>query len=193
MKKMIFATGNSHKIREVRELLKTATNEIDIVGLAELGYHDDIPETGETLTENAIIKAQTIYTKFGVPVFAEDTGLEVEALDGDPGIYSARYAGENKDSRANMNLLLKNLKSMKSRRAQFRTVIAYRTHQGVQTFEGIVKGEILEAPEGHEGFGYDPVFRPDGFAHSFGLLPLSIKSRISHRAKAWQRFIQSLR
>ena len=189
--KMIFATGNANKVIEVRELIKSS-KDLDIIGLAELGYFEDIPETGKTLTENAIIKAQTIYDKFGVSVFAEDTGLEVEALDGAPGIHSARYAGEDKKSQDNIKLLLENLKSAKSRRAQFRTVIAYRTHNEVQTFEGVVSGQILKTPEGQGGFGYDPVFRPDGLAHSFGMLPLWIKSRISHRAKAWRKFIRTL-
>ena len=189
--KMIFATGNDNKVTEVRALMR-ASGGLDIIGLSELGYHEDIPETGETLTENAIIKAETIYEKYGVAVFAEDTGLEVEALNGAPGVFSARYAGESKNSNDNIELLLRNMVNQTNRRAQFRTVIAYRTHEGVTTFEGAVTGQIIEKVEGNGGFGYDPVFRPDGLAHSFGILPLWIKSRISHRAKAWRKFSKSL-
>lgn len=180
--RIVFATNNSHKLDEIRNILGSS---FDVMSLNELGCHDDIPETGTTLEENARQKAQYIYDKYHCNVFADDTGLEVNALGGEPGVYSARYAGgEGHDSEANMTKLLKNLEGEDNRKAQFRTVIALILDGKTSLFDGIVKGEIIKERRGGEGFGYDPIFQPEGYDKTFAELGNDIKNTISHRAKA---------
>lgn len=180
--RIVFATNNSHKLDEIRNILGSS---FEVMSLNELGCHDDIPETGTTLEENARLKAQYIYDKYHCNVFADDTGLEVDALGGEPGVYSARYAGgEGHDSEANMTKLLKNLEGEDNRKAQFRTVIALILDGKTSLFDGIVKGEIIKERRGGEGFGYDPIFQPEGYDKTFAELGNDIKNTISHRAKA---------
>lgn len=180
--RIVFATNNSHKLDEIRNILGSS---FEVMSLNELGCHDDIPETGTTLEENARQKAQYIYDKYHCNVFADDTGLEVDALGGKPGVYSARYAGgEGHDSEANMTKLLKNLEGETNRKAQFRTVIALILDGKTSLFDGIVKGEIIKERRGGEGFGYDPIFQPEGYDKTFAELGNDIKNTISHRAKA---------
>ena len=180
--KLVFATNNRHKLDEVRAIVG---DNIDILSLNDIDCHDDIPETAETLQGNALIKARHIYNKYGVNCFADDTGLEVEALNGAPGVYSARYAGESNDSQANMNKLLQNLTGKNNRNAQFRTVIALIIDGEEKLFNGIVKGTITEEKRGDSGFGYDPIFIADEYP---GLTLADIteeqKNDISHRGKA---------
>lgn len=180
--RIVFATNNSHKLDEIRNILGSS---FEVMSLNELECHDDIPETGTTLEENARQKAQYIYDKYHCNVFADDTGLEVDALGGEPGVYSARYAGgEGHDSEANMTKLLKNLEGEDNRKAQFRTVIALILDGKTSLFDGIVKGEIIKERRGGEGFGYDPIFQPEGYDKTFAELGNDIKNTISHRAKA---------
>lgn len=180
--RIVFATNNSHKLDEIRNILGSS---FEVMSLNELGCHDHIPETGTTLEENARQKAQYIYDKYHCNVFADDTGLEVDALGGEPGVYSARYAGgEGHDSEANMTKLLKNLEGEDNRKAQFRTVIALILDGKTSLFDGIVKGEIIKERRGGEGFGYDPIFQPEGYDKTFAELGNDIKNTISHRAKA---------
>ncbi len=180
--RIVFATNNSHKLDEIRNILGSS---FEVMSLNELGCHDDIPETGTTLEENARQKAQYIYDKYHCNVFADDTGLEVNALGGEPGVYSARYAGgEGHDSEANMTKLLKNLEGETNRKAQFRTVIALILDGKTSLFDGIVKGEIIKERRGGEGFGYDPIFQPEGYDKTFAELGNDIKNTISHRARA---------
>lgn len=178
---MIFVTNNNHKLEEVSAILG---ERFKIESLRDIGCTDEIPETADTLEGNALMKARYIHERYGRDCFADDTGLEVEALDGAPGVYSARYAGEGHDSEANMQKLLANLKGKSNRCAQFRTVIALIMERKEYLFEGVVKGTILEEREGDGGFGYDPIFRPEGYDQSFALLGNDIKNRISHRARA---------
>lgn len=180
--RIVFATNNSHKLDEIRNILGSS---FEVMSLNELGCHDDIPETGTTLEENARQKAQYIYDKYHCNVFADDTGLEVDALGGKPGVYSARYAGgEGHDSEANMTKLLKNLEGETNRKAQFRTVIALILDGKTSLFDGIVEGEIIKERRGSEGFGYDPIFQPEGYDKTFAELGNDIKNTISHRARA---------
>jgi XTP/dITP diphosphohydrolase len=186
-RKLVFATNNAHKLEEVSAIIDSR---FEIHSLAEIGCHEDIPETAHTLEGNALLKARYIYEKYGYDCFSDDTGLEVEALHGAPGVYSARYAGgEGHDSEANMAKLLANLKNEENRKARFRTVIALILDEGekgkeTQSFEGIVNGTIIHEKRGSEGFGYDPIFQPDGYSHTFAELGLDIKNQISHRARA---------
>ena len=182
--KLVFATNNKHKLQEVRDILG---DRVEVLSLSDINCHDDIPETADTLQGNAIMKAQYIYEKFGVDCFADDTGLEVEALNGEPGVYSARYAGNGHDSEANMNKLLQNLTGENNRRAQFRTVIALIIKGEENTFDGIVKGEITEEKRGDSGFGYDPIFIPEGFSKSFAQMTNEEKNSISHRFRATEK------
>lgn len=185
-----FVTHNNNKLREILQL---APEGFPIYGLDELGLHEEIPETGDTIEENARIKAQYVYDRFQVPCFADDTGLEVEALNGAPGVYSARYAGEEKDASKNMDLVLKNLADTKNRKARFKTVICFIDQDGqVRDFEGIVEGEILKEAKGVEGFGYDPIFLPDGYRQTFAEMNLSEKNRISHRSISFQKLFTYL-
>lgn len=179
--KLVFATNNRHKLDEVRAIVG---DKVEVLSLNDIGCHDDIPETADTLQGNALIKARYIYEKFGVDCFADDTGLEVEALDGAPGVYSARYAGEECDSEANMQKLLQNLTGKSNRNAQFRTVIALIIKGEEKLFNGIVKGTITEEKRGDSGFGYDPVFVPEGFSESFAQMSGDMKNSISHRYRA---------
>ena len=221
--KIVFATNNEHKLSEVRAILGP---QFEVVSLADIGCHEDIPETGQTLEENAMMKAEYIYNKYHLSCFADDTGLEVEALDGAPGVYSARYAsmatvpagsltdgqsvasqspaGISHDSEANMARLLRELANNNNRKARFRTVIALIEKKDVcpcgctsikvvHKFEGIVNGEITQEKSGAEGFGYDPIFRPDGYDKTFAELGADIKNQISHRARATAKLCEFLR
>ena len=195
--KIVFATNNQHKLDEIRSILGS---DFEIVSLAEIGCHEDIPETGQTLEENALMKAQYVYNHYHVPCFADDTGLEVDALGGAPGVYSARYASmENlsnqnisHDSEANMARLLRELGNNNNRKARFRTVIALIIEKPVM-FEGIVNGEIIRERRGGEGFGYDPIFQPNGYDKTFAELGNDIKNHISHRARATQKLAAYLK
>lgn len=190
MKRLICATNNSHKLGEIRQILGDA---VEVVSLEEVGCHDDIPETSPTLEGNALIKARYIYERYHLPTFADDTGLEVEALGGAPGVYSARYAGEHCSPADNIRKLLGALEGVEARGARFRTVIALIDEEGREhLFEGEVKGDILTEAEGLGGFGYDPIFRPEGYADSFATLGEAVKNTISHRAQATQRLAQYL-
>ncbi len=189
--KIVFATNNQNKLVEVRNILG---NQFDIVSLKDIGCYEDIPEKGQTLKDNALIKAQYVYDKYHVNCFADDTGLECDALGGAPGVYSARYAGgEGHDSQANMTKLLNELENNNNRKARFRTVIALIINGKVTTFDGIVNGEIIRERRGGEGFGYDPIFQPDGYNQTFAELGTDIKNQISHRARATQKLAEYLR
>lgn len=188
---LIFATHNAHKLEEVKAML-SATN-VDLISLSELGYNQDIAETGDTLLKNASIKSQTIYKAKGQSVFADDSGLEVMALDMAPGVHTARYAGEAKDNQANMRKLLQALEKKTYRTARFRTVISLIWKGEEHFFEGIVNGKIAHREAGAGGFGYDPVFIPYGYDETFATLPLEVKNGISHRYRAicqMQKFIE---
>ena len=183
--KIVFATNNQHKLSEIRQILG---DRVEVLSLQDIGCDVDIPETGTTLEENALQKAQYIYDHYHLDVFADDTGLEVDALDGAPGVYSARYAGgEGHDSEANMTKLLKELNGIDNRKARFRTVIALIQQGEVHEFEGIFNGEIICERRGGEGFGYDPIFRPDGYELTFAELGTDIKNQISHRSRATKK------
>jgi len=185
-KELIFATHNANKAKEVKALLP----HLKVQSLSEIGFHDEIPETGAKLEDNALIKARTIYKATGKPCFADDTGLEVEALNGAPGVYSARYAGEDGNSENNMDKLLAELDSMTNRKAQFRTVIAYINNIGKEyLFEGSVQGEILQARQGGEGFGYDPIFLPEDETESFAEMSAERKNAMSHRGRAMRKLV----
>jgi XTP/dITP diphosphohydrolase len=179
--KLVFATNNKHKLEEMRAILG---GKVELLSLADIDCHDDIPETADTLEGNALIKARYIYDKYGCSCFADDTGLEVDALGGEPGVYSARYAGENNDSEANMRKLLQNLTGKSERSAQFRTVIALIIEGEEFLFDGIVRGRISEERMGSAGFGYDPIFVPDGYEESFAQMTAEQKNAISHRSRA---------
>lgn len=187
--KLLFATNNLHKIQEVRQILGTSW---EVLTLAEAGIEADLPETGDTLLANAIQKANHIHTEYGLDCFSEDTGLEVDALGGAPGVYTARYAGLPPDSQANMARLLKEMEGLTDRRARFHTVIALWWEGKQYTFEGEVRGRIATQPQGDGGFGYDPVFIPEGYDQTFAALAPEVKKDISHRAKAVARLIQFL-
>ena len=191
---IVFATNNQHKLSEIRSILG---EKFDILSLADIGCHDDIPETADTLEGNALQKAQYIVERYGISCFADDTGLEVDALDGAPGVFSARYAGgEGHDSEANMQKLLAELGENNNRKARFRTVIALLEKDGekisTHLFEGIVNGQITREKHGHEGFGYDPIFQPDGYDDTFAQLGMDIKNQISHRARAVKKLAKYL-
>lgn len=180
--KLVFATNNKHKLDEVRKI--TAQHNIEVVSLADIHCHDKIPETADTLEGNALQKAQYIQDKFGLDCFADDTGLEVEALDNAPGVYSARYAGPGHDSEANMQKLLQEMEGKTNRKARFRTVIALIIGDKQYCFSGIVNGTITTEKKGENGFGYDPIFIPEGYEQTFAELGDFVKNKISHRAKA---------
>ena len=210
--KIVFATNNQHKLDEIRAILGP---QFEIVSLADIGCHEDIPETGQTLEENALMKAQYVYDHYHVSCFADDTGLEVDALGGAPGVYSARYAALecvatgsqqaiSHDSEANMARLLRELGNNNNRKARFRTVIALIEKRDVcpcgctsikqiHRFEGIVEGEIIRERRGGEGFGYDPIFQPDGYDKTFAELGTDIKNQISHRARATAKLAEYLK
>ncbi len=184
MKKLVFATNNAHKLEEIRAILG---DEIEILSLKDIHCDADIPETADTLEGNAALKAEYVYRNYGMDCFADDTGLEVEALGGAPGVYSARYAGSSHDSEANMKKLLAELNGVTNRKAQFRTAICLIEKGEKHLFEGIVKGAIIEARWGNSGFGYDPVFVPEGYAETFAEMGNDEKNKISHRARAVQQ------
>ena len=196
--KIVFATNNQNKLREIREILG---DQFDVVSLKDIGCDVDIPETGNTLEENAHQKAEYIYDHYGLDCFADDTGLEVDALDGAPGVHSARYAeGTDHNSEANMAKLLNELGNNKNRKARFRTVIALIQREGDNVrcsreyrFEGIVEGHIATERHGNEGFGYDPIFVPEGYDKSFAELGEEIKNTISHRARAVAKLADHLK
>lgn len=188
-KKLVFATGNSHKVSEVQEIIG---DRYEILSLKDIGCEEDIPETEPDLEGNALLKARFVKERFGLDCFAEDTGLEVQALGGAPGVYSARYAGPDKDSAANTALLLKNLEGVQERSARFRTVIALLLYGKTYTFEGTVGGAIAHRPSGSGGFGYDPVFLPHGNSRTFAEMNASEKHAISHRGKAVEQLIAFL-
>jgi len=179
--KLVFATNNRHKLAEVKDIV---SGDFTIISLSDIHCSEDIPETADTLEENAFLKARYVKAHYGYDCFADDTGLEVEALDGAPGVYSARYAGPAHDSRANVEKLLRELSGKTDRKAHFRTVIALIWNGNEYLFEGIVKGHITESPRGASGFGYDPVFMPDGRQETFAEMSEQAKNAISHRAKA---------
>jgi XTP/dITP diphosphohydrolase len=183
-KKLVFATNNKHKLEEIRSILSASYH---IVSPEEIGCYEDIPETADTLEGNALLKAQYIKTHYGYDCFADDTGLEVKALNNAPGVFSARYAGEAKDSKANMQKVLKELEDQSDRSARFRTVIALILGEKEYLFEGAVEGIIFEEERGNAGFGYDPVFVPEGYTETFAEMEMNIKNTISHRAKAVEK------
>lgn len=188
---IVFATNNAHKLCELRRI---AGDSLDILSLADIGCDEDIPETADTLEGNALIKARWVKDRYGYDCFADDTGLEVDALDGAPGVHSARYApGEGHDRRANMQLLLHNLEGVANRKARFRTVIALiMGEEPVKLFEGIVDGVIIDTPQGEGGFGYDPIFRPDGWEKTFALATADEKNAVSHRGRATRALLDYL-
>ena len=187
---LVFATNNKHKLDELQAILG---NRIKLLSLKEIGCDEDIPEEQETLEGNAAQKAYHIYNKFGYNCFADDTGLEIEALNGEPGVYSARYAGEEKSAEANMDKVLTRLFKINNRNARFRTVISLVIN-GVETqFEGVVEGKILDEKRGKSGFGYDPIFQPAGFDKTFAEMDLNEKNKISHRGRAVEKLIQYLK
>lgn len=190
MRKLVFSTNNEHKLEEVRAKLSKF---YQIISLKDLGDNTDVRETGDTLEENAMIKANYLWDTYHLNCFADDTGLEVEALDNAPGVYSARYAGEQKSSEDNVVKLLKELEGKENRRARFRTVIALIMDGKRYLFQGTVEGIITTSPKGTSGFGYDPVFQPDGYDKTFAELTLEDKNSISHRAKAVEQLVLFLR
>ena len=190
-KRLVFATNNAHKLEEIRAILG---NSIEILSLADIHCHADIPETADTLEGNARQKSRYVYEHYGLDCFADDTGLEVESLGGAPGVYSARYAnGQGHDSQANMNKLLKEMEEKNDRKAQFRTIISLIEKGEERQFEGIVKGQITREKRGESGFGYDPIFQPDGYETTFAELGSDIKNRMSHRARAVAALCEYLR
>tara|TARA_B100000965_G_C19458570_1_gene698624 strand:- start:307 stop:882 length:576 start_codon:yes stop_codon:yes gene_type:complete len=188
--KLIFASNNPNKLKEIKKIIPT---KIKLLNLRDIKCFDDIPENEKTIEKNAIFKANFIHVKFNVNVFSDDTGLEVSALNGEPGVYSARYAGDEKNTEKNIEKLLFKMRNIKSRKARFKTVIALYLNKKLHLFEGIVNGEILNHKKGLNGFGYDCIFKPNGYDKSFGELPLEIKNRISHRAIATKKLINFLK
>jgi XTP/dITP diphosphohydrolase len=189
MKKLVFATNNAHKLAEVRAILEP---EFSIISLADLNCNEDIPETADTLDGNALLKAQYIHDKFGLDCFADDTGLEIEALNGEPGVYSARYAGIECDARKNMNKVLTKLGDNPNRKACFRTVIALIQGDKTIYFEGKIDGQITHQPHGNSGFGYDPIFIAKDYLMTFAQLSAEQKNQISHRALAVKQLVNYL-
>jgi len=189
-RKLVFATNNAHKLEEVREVVK---DNFEILSLKDIGCNEDIAETGETLTENALIKVRYVKEKYGYDCFGDDTGLEVDALNGAPGVYSARYAGGDHDSKANMRKLLKELEGISDRSARFRSVIALILDGKEYLFDGKVEGVIITEEKGTAGFGYDPIFMPDGYNETFAELGNDVKNNISHRALAVKSLCEFLK
>ncbi len=187
--KIVFATNNQHKLDEIKKISK---GQLEILSLSDINCHEDIPETGNTLKENALIKAKFVKDKFGLDCFADDSGLEVDALNNAPGIYSSRYAGPDCNSEDNMQKLLQDLQGKENRSAQFRTVIALIMNGEEHYFEGIIKGDIIHQKKGTNGFGYDPIFKPTGYDKTFGELPEEIKNSLSHRAIATKKLVAFL-
>lgn len=187
--KLVFATHNQNKVKEVQALLP---ENLSLLSLTDIGCTTEIKETGNTLEENAILKADFVTQNFGYPCFADDTGLLVKALNGAPGVYSARYAGKQANANDNMDKLLKALTSAQDRSARFETVIVLNLTGEQHIFTGKVEGEIINEKKGKKGFGYDPIFKPKGYTETFAELPLAVKNKISHRGKAIQQLITYL-
>jgi len=190
MKKLVFATNNQNKFRELQQIL---SNEFELLSLKDIGCLEDIPETAETIEENSMQKAEYVYQKYKIDCFADDTGLEVEALQGRPGVYSARYAGEEKNMEKNIEKILSELKNKENRKARFKTVISLILDGEKYQFEGIVNGEIIKEKRGESGFGYDPVFVPDGYKLSFAEMQADEKNKISHRGRAVKKLVAFLK
>lgn len=188
--KIIFASNNKNKVQEIQNQVPKS---IQIVTLEEIGCTEDIAETGKTLEENAIIKANYITEKYGLPCFADDTGLEIDALNGEPGVYSARYSGEDKNADKNMDLVLEKLATLTNRKAQFKTVIALNINNEQHLFTGIVAGEIRNEKIGTNGFGYDPIFEPENLGKTFAEMSLEEKNKLSHRGRAVEQLIEFLK
>jgi len=186
---VIFATHNKHKSKEIKKL---ASDVVLIRNLNDIGYETEIPETGTTLKANALEKCQFVKKSVSSPVFADDTGFEVDALNGAPGVYSARYAGEPKGTKANLQKLLQEILRKADRRARFKTVICFLKDDEPLFFEGVVEGKVIDTPKGAEGFGYDPVFIPEGYQQTFAEMDLELKNKISHRGKAFEKFVNYL-
>ncbi|MFN6014378.1 MAG: non-canonical purine NTP diphosphatase [Flavobacteriales bacterium] len=188
--KLVFATHNSHKAKEIQSIMPEG---IEIITLDEIGCHEEIPETATPLEGNATIKAKYIADRYHMNCFADDTGLEIKALNGEPGVYSARYAGEEKDPKANMELVLRKLENENDRKARFRTSIALYLDGELFHFDGIVNGVITTLGRGNEGFGYDPIFEPEQCGKTFAEMELSEKNTMSHRARAVTQMIDFLK
>lgn len=188
--KLVFATNNQHKLKELQAILG---DHFELLSLKDIGCFEEIPEEQPTLEGNARQKAEYIYEKFGFSCFADDTGLEIDALKGEPGVYSARYAGEAKDQQANMDKVLARLINEENRKARFRTVISLVLDGEEKQFDGIVEGEITRDKRGGSGFGYDPIFLPNGYEKTFAEMDLSEKNQISHRARAVQKLVEYLK
>lgn len=188
--KLVFATNNLNKLKEVQSLIPKS---IELLSLKDIGCFEDVPETQMTIEGNAIQKAVYIKEHYGYDCFADDTGLEVEALNNEPGVFSARYAGAQRNANDNTNLLLKNLLEKRNRKARFKTVIALHLGEQLNTFTGICKGEITESKFGDKGFGYDPVFKPEGLDQTFAQIPLELKNKIGHRGKAVLQLVAFLK
>ncbi len=187
--KLVFATHNKNKFLEVKAMLP---EQIELLSLDDIGCHEDISETGDTIEANAVLKAKYVYDTYQLACFADDTGLEVRSLNNEPGVYSARYAGVENDSQANIDKLLKNLKGKNDRSARFKTVIAYLSDTSEKMFLGVCEGEIIRNEKGDSGFGYDPVFQPLGFESTFAEMTLDQKSAIGHRGKAMRQLLDFL-
>lgn len=190
MIKLVFATNNKNKIKEIKHLIG---NSIELLSLDDIGCFEEIPETADTIEGNAIQKAEYVYKNYGYNCFADDTGLEIEVLNGEPGVYSARYAGEQKNPEDNMNKALKNLENESNRSARFKTVMALIINGELNCFEGIVNGEITRVKSGNEGFGYDPIFKPDGFTTTYSEMSIEAKNTMSHRAIATRKLTNYLK
>jgi XTP/dITP diphosphohydrolase len=190
MSSYCIASNNKHKIEEMSAILGSS---FSFLSLEDIGCREELPETQDTLEGNALEKARFVFDRYRIPCFADDTGLEVKALNGEPGVYSARYAGPAREAEANMDLLLENLQDKSERNARFRTVIALIDDQGEHLFEGTVEGTIIDEKRGTGGFGYDPIFKPKGYTQTFGEMPLSEKNQISHRAKAVEKLCEYLK
>lgn len=188
--KICFATNNRNKLEEIQQILGDS---FEILSLKDIGCFDDIAEPHETLEENSAEKAEYIYTRYQIPVFADDTGLEIAALNGAPGVYSARYGGPERSAERNMAKVLGELEGATDRSAQFRTIMTYIDESGTFQFEGIVKGRIISERRGEGGFGYDPIFIPDGYDQTFGELPASEKNQISHRVRSLSKLVEFLK
>lgn len=190
MNQIIFATNNEHKLQEIRHILK---DQYEVFGLKDIGFSGDIPETGVTLAENASIKSKFVFEHFSMDCFSDDTGLEIDALEGRPGVYSARYAGEDGNVENNITKILSELHGIENRKARFRTVVSFILSGQEHLFEGIVEGKIIDDKRGTDGFGYDPVFIPDGYNQTFAEMSSELKNTISHRKKAMDKLVSFLK
>jgi XTP/dITP diphosphohydrolase len=194
MPQLVFATNNAHKLEEVAAILQQDQyrEPIQLLSLNDINCHDDIDETGTTFIANASLKSHHIYNKYGVNCFGDDSGLEIDALNGEPGVYSARYAGQHSNHAANIAKVLENLSGIENRKARFRTVISLVWNGGEHFFDGVVEGTIRQETTGTEGFGYDPIFQPDGYDITFAEMTMAQKNAISHRAIAVEKLVKFL-